>query len=401
MSKEIWKDLVIDNEVTKYKVSNFGQVKNSETGRILSQYISDGKLKVTLVVNTALRYDSTFAVDRLVLETFRNEVFEPGKIVYYMDGDPYNLHIDNLDYITYEEYLRRIVLKVFKSEEDHYILKDYNLHKDEKWKFIYIKDKMSNYLVSNYGHVFNILSGLYLNPSFGTHGYAFITLRGGNGKTVKYDMHRLVATYFVHNPDPETKIYVHHKNHNRGDCIYTNLEWVSPSENNMESVEYNSMSGVNSKNAKITEDDARQICQMLQDGYRVSQIAYTIGCNRSTVRHIKDRTSWKHISKDYSFDNTYSAFIDSKILDSVKYLLKRGVRSAEIKRILNVSTNTVSKINSQGYSFILNIKEIIRMNIMIMHKKGYSDNEISDILGVTKSYIQNVIIYYEKQELNL
>lgn len=44
-------------------------------------------------------------------------------------------------------------------------------------------------------------------------------------------VHRAVAKLFVHNPDPETKIQVDHINGDKLDNHYTNLEWVTPSEN--------------------------------------------------------------------------------------------------------------------------------------------------------------------------
>lgn len=46
-------------------------------------------------------------------------------------------------------------------------------------------------------------------------------------------IHRLVAEYFVANSDPENKIYVNHKDGNKHNNYYENLEWVTPLENNL------------------------------------------------------------------------------------------------------------------------------------------------------------------------
>jgi len=44
-------------------------------------------------------------------------------------------------------------------------------------------------------------------------------------------VHRMVATAFVHNPDPETFTVVDHIDGDKLNNHYTNLEWVTQSEN--------------------------------------------------------------------------------------------------------------------------------------------------------------------------
>jgi hypothetical protein len=53
----------------------------------------------------------------------------------------------------------------------------------------------------------------------------------------------LVAELFVPNPDPENKIYVNHKNSNRLDPDYKNLEWVTASENTKHIIDNNNNFG--------------------------------------------------------------------------------------------------------------------------------------------------------------
>jgi hypothetical protein len=48
------------------------------------------------------------------------------------------------------------------------------------------------------------------------------------GKT--YALHRIIALTFVHNPSPEEKPIVAHKNGSIRDCRASNLEWISRTE---------------------------------------------------------------------------------------------------------------------------------------------------------------------------
>lgn len=102
---------------------------------------------------------------------------------------------------------------------------------NEEWKTIL---NYPNYAVSNFGEV-KVLNyrgtgkEKILSQSISKFGYKRIML--SNGKTRKmFQTHRLVATYFV--PNPNNYPIINHIDENKLNNVYTNLEWCTYLYNN-------------------------------------------------------------------------------------------------------------------------------------------------------------------------
>lgn len=87
------------------------------------------------------------------------------------------------------------------------------------------------YYIAKNGDLFNCL-GKSLKKSIGVGGYPRYTISHG-GKSKHYFAHRLVADAFV--DGKQDGFQVNHKDGNKENCDYSNLEWVTPSENQMHS----------------------------------------------------------------------------------------------------------------------------------------------------------------------
>ena len=83
------------------------------------------------------------------------------------------------------------------------------------------------YKISTFGRVKSLYTNKILKP-INKKGYMFVTLAEG-GKQYNRAIHRLVAKYFI--PNPNNKKYVNHKHCIRSDNRVGNLEWVTAKEN--------------------------------------------------------------------------------------------------------------------------------------------------------------------------
>ena len=88
-------------------------------------------------------------------------------------------------------------------------------------------------LVSSYG---NIKNRSWRDKIIGDNGngYKKVTVShrvGGKSLTKNLYVHRLVASLFCPNPNPEELTQVNHKDGDKSNNHYSNLEWVSPSDN--------------------------------------------------------------------------------------------------------------------------------------------------------------------------
>lgn len=284
---ELWKTI---KDFDRYEISNMGRVRVRESGRVnggnkmLKPNIRGGYCQVTLK-NKINR--KTFRVHIIVAKHFiiNSNPNEFG-IVDHIDGNKSNNAFINLRWTShsgniknfYDNYylykgkpiiqydLNGTVIKEWKNiREILEIHKNYNYFsllkcltgKFDKvynfnWKYkesdkekleadeifknigIYEDHDFSGYEVSNYGKIMNVSNQKFFKTEKNLNEYISAYLTDKKTKKATYiKIHRLVATYFVNGKTNEKNI-VNHKDENKGNNHYKNLEWMT----NQENVEY-------------------------------------------------------------------------------------------------------------------------------------------------------------------
>lgn len=94
----------------------------------------------------------------------------------------------------------------------------------EIWR--YIKGYEGLYLISNFGNGESLRERkVPLKPLKNKDGYLYFILTDKDGKRHTCYIHRLVANAFVANDDPVTKTEINHKDQNKNNNRFDNLEW--------------------------------------------------------------------------------------------------------------------------------------------------------------------------------
>lgn len=175
-----------------------------------------------------------------------------------------------------------------------------------EWKYIEGIDGIpdNRYMISNDGDVVYIKTGNVLSKRISNKGYYLVSIRGHF-----FTIHRLVAIFFVQGRSEERNI-VNHKNGCKLYNNWTNLEWVTKSENTQHAYDMgliNILSGENNPHSTIINSEVDKICVWLLEFNGDTGAVFDackhegIHASKQMIQQIKHKVSWVNIS-DKWFD---------------------------------------------------------------------------------------------------
>lgn len=197
-------------------------------------------------------------------------------------------------------------------------------------------------MINMEGVIKSCYSGNILKPSPDKDGYLRVNIwNPEEGKTKNVAVHRAKAKAFI--PNPENKPCVNHKDCNRQNNDLDNLEWCTVAENNLHGLLYGDIcvgrKGEGNPNNAYTEELIHNICSLLEKGLSQVKVANQLGVKKSLVYDVRSKTTWCEISDLYNIKPVNKSLdsdtvhlickdlqegLSDKVIDS-KYSLGKGV----------------------------------------------------------------------------
>ena len=178
-----------------------------------------------------------------------------------------------------------------------------------------------------------------------------------NNKPTYLLIHRLVAEAFCPNDDPEHKIQVDHLNADTLDCWYGNLEWVTPAVNTQRAHAMGLVPtryGEDNPDAIYTNDQIHEVCKLICEGKGNTEIEKLTNVSRDAVDNIRARRQWKHIGDQYDFESVKwypGKRVSEEDARKICELLQEGFTAPQIREKLpHVTLNSIYKLKSGSSS---------------------------------------------------
>lgn len=217
-----------------------------------------------------------------------------------------------------------------------------------KWKHVIIDGHDSGYQISNIGKVIGPKGSIlkeYVHPKTG-----YCSIGIPNGKCITTLVHRLVAEYFI--PNPDNKVQVNHINGKKTLNWVGNLEWNTFLENMQHAVNTGllDIKGDKHPENKYSEDQIRKVCELLQDTKKTpAQIELETGVSRDLIGKIRIGNTWTHISSQYTipdvnFMSQRILYTDKKIDEVCRLLSDPRYSVSSIFSMTGVNKNTINDI---------------------------------------------------------
>lgn len=155
----------------------------------------------------------------------------------------------------------------------------------EVWRIV---EECSDYEVSNVGRV---RRGSRLRKPNIKNGYPQVALYHG-GQPRHRNVHRLVASAFV--PNPDGKPCVNHIDGDKTNNRAENLEWVTHAENTRHGLDAGLLTvGSKRYNHKLTEE---QVGYIKHSTATLKELANRYGVSITNIWNIRHGRSWKHVT---------------------------------------------------------------------------------------------------------
>lgn len=253
-----------------------------------------------------------------------------------------------------------------------------------KWTHIIYNDITTDYLISNYGDVYNLKYNRMCPRREDLSGYALCNIYI-DGQIYAIRINRAVMKAF-HPIENDNNYVVNHLNGNKLDNYEDNLEWTNHYGNKIHAIEndlinpesdksikHNQvleekmkrerliyelyLSGMNvdaihkltgikkniitriandNSSSNYTEHDIRLVCELMASGVTQKKAAEVASVSYREVRRIVDGESWPYIFAEYKDRIKSNQMVPKETKKKVQELIDEGISYSEMLKILNI-----------------------------------------------------------------
>lgn len=253
------------------------------------------------------------------------------------------------------------------------------------YKRFYYKNQPSNYFISEYGDVYNIVTDHYLSQSLNCSGRKIVCL-SISGESIPIPIHHLVAIVFLGKiPEGMTVDHIDEfclNNH------YSNLRFLSASDNTKNYIRNKGIS------KKYSDELIHSICKDLKNGiyYRKLADKYNIPIlYLYYIVHYKIRKNIVDKYKPFPI-NAYRVKNDRKIdKELITDMINIKYSNAQIYETLQIENNNANNKLINKLRKKLGIKDPkflddeLKESVTNLIKSGFSNNEIVSMLKLPKT----------------
>lgn len=149
-----------------------------------------------------------------------------------------------------------------------------------------------NFSITEHGEVKNIFTGYVYKNSIHKSGYCMVYLpMGKRGRVKVIRVHKAVAETFI--PNPYNLPIVHHKDGDKANPDYTNLEWVTEKKNTKYHHDELKKNTEYYNNRKLNMEDIKKIKLYANQKMSYSNIAKMFNVSKTTIVNLLNGKSYQ------------------------------------------------------------------------------------------------------------
>ena len=167
-------------------------------------------------------------------------------------------------------------------------------------RFVYIQGTNREYMIGDCGSVISLKGPEPTKkvPDMTKEGYYAVRLYTNGAR--KELIHRLVAKHFVPNPNPSEYTIVNHRDSNRANNYFMNLQWCTPAFNSQYSQIFgNGCKAGNHPAALVSDEQALEIYNYSYNNPHLTdrQVGEVFGVDRGLVQRIRVGRAYNSVTK--------------------------------------------------------------------------------------------------------